>query len=103
MAIGSDSNIVFVSAVSAYEIALKIRSGRLPAMNEPLEQFGEAAERDGMVHLALRYDHARQAGVLPGTHRDPFDRLIAAQGLAEDLTVITRDPQFAAFGCRVLW
>ena len=43
------------------------------------------------------------AGLLHGEHRDPFDRLIAAQALAEGLTVVTFDPEFAAFGYKVLW
>jgi PIN domain nuclease of toxin-antitoxin system len=44
-----------------------------------------------------------RAGLLTGEHRDPFDRLIAAQALIEGLTVITRDPAFTAFGCDVIW
>lgn len=102
-AISTNDNIIFVSPVSAFEIALKVRSGHLPTMIEPLQQFQEAAERDGLAHLSLRYGHAREAGLLPGDHRDPFDRLIAGQALVDGLTVITRDAAFAAFGCKVLW
>lgn len=93
----------YVSAVSCYEIALKVGSGRLPAMVEPLSQFAEACGQDGLIHLDLRYDHARGAGLLPLNHRDPFDRMIAAQALAERLVVVTRDPQISAFGCETLW
>lgn len=93
----------FVSAISCYEIALKVGSGRLPSMVEPLSQFAEACEKDGLVQLALHYDHARTAGLLPLTHRDPFDRMIAAQALTERLTVVTCDREIAAFGCETLW
>lgn len=53
--------------------------------------------------LEVTVEHGLMAGGLLGAHRDPFDRLIAAQALIEDLTVITRDPEIAAFGCKVLW
>lgn len=101
--IASGGNEVHVSPISAFEVALKVRAGQLPTMIEPLRQFDEAMRGDGLRHLPLRYDHARQAGLLRAERRDPFDRMIAAQGLLEDLTVITRDRQFAAFGCKVLW
>jgi PIN domain nuclease of toxin-antitoxin system len=102
-AIGSRAARVFVSPISAFEIALKVRDGRLPEMDEPLRHFEHAIEADGMTHLPLRHDHCRTAGLMEGTHRDPFDRLIAAQGLTDGLIVITRDPHFAAFGCETLW
>lgn len=102
-AIASRSARVFVSPISALEIALKVRQGRLPGMGEPLRQFEQAVEADGMTHLPLRHDHCRTAGLMESEHRDPFDRLLAAQGLTEGLMVITKDPQFAAFGCETLW
>ena len=94
---------VHVSSVSAIEIAIKVRVGRLPAMHDALMQFDELVRRDSFSHLPISHAHAREAGLLPGLHRDPFDRLIAAQSRLEGLTVITRDPQLAAFGCRTLW
>jgi PIN domain nuclease of toxin-antitoxin system len=102
-AIAHEGNETFVSAVSAYEIALKVGAGQLPQMAELLARFSDAAHEDALMHLPLRYDHARTAGLLPLHHRDPFDRLIAAQALMEELMVVTCDPQIAAFGCEVLW
>ncbi len=58
---------------------------------------------EGFHHLDVRQDHGIRGAMFEGDHKDPFDRLIAAQALIEDLTVITRDPQIAAFGCKVLW
>ena len=74
-----------------------------PEMADRIEHFHDAVREDGFVHLNLHYAHALRAGMLPGEHRDPFDRAIAAQGLVEQLPVVTGDRAFAAFGCKVLW
>ena len=94
---------VFVSAISALEIGIKVRLGKLPEMQSRIGQFHEAVRDDGFVHLNLHYQHAITAGLLPGDHRDPFDRAIAAQGLVESLPIITHDGAFSDFGCKVLW
>lgn len=102
-AMDADTNHLFVSAVSAYEIGNKVRRGQLPALRNPAEDFEHAVAQDGFTLLSVSAGHARHAGLMPGRHRDPFDRLIAAQALAEDLTVVTRDAEIAGFGCKVLW
>lgn len=94
---------ILVSAVSGFEIAQKVRHGKLPVMTEPLARYSDYVVDEGFAHLAISVKHAVRAGLLPGEHRDPFDRLLAAQALIENLTVVTRDPAFAAFGCRTLW
>jgi PIN domain nuclease of toxin-antitoxin system len=101
--IESDDTIVYVSSASALEIAIKVRIGQLPEMEHRVLEFNDGVREDGFYHLFVRDDHAVRAGLLPGAHRDPFDRLIAAQALIEKLTVITRDTEIAAFGCRTLW
>ena len=102
-AIEAPDSDILVSAVSGLEIALKVRAGKLPTMAEPLRSFDAAVVSDGFGHLAVTHDHAIRAGLLAGAHRDPFDRLLAAQALIEGVAVVTRDPQFSGFGCRVLW
>ena len=94
---------IHVSAISGVEIAIKVRTGKLPEMIEPLDRFDEAVAGDSFLHLPVDRHHAIRAGLLEGAHRDPFDRLLAAQALIEDLTVITRDRAFADFGCKVAW
>jgi len=94
---------VHVSSVCGWEIANKVRIGKLPQMAEQVHRYDALVADDGMIHLAIRHDHALRAGLLPGAHRDPFDRMIAAQALIEGLTVISRDPAFAAFGCDAIW
>lgn len=102
-ALSSRGSDILVSAVTGFEIAQKVRRGRLPVMAEPLARYGEYVMAEGFAHLAISVEHAVHAGLLPGEHRDPFDRLLAAQALIEDATVVTRDAAFAAFGCKVLW
>lgn len=99
----ADRHTIMVSAVSGFEIALKVARGQLPALAEPLARFGENVVEAGFEHLPLAHEHAVSAGLLEGQHRDPFDRMIAAQGLVESLIVITRDQALAAFGCETLW
>lgn len=97
------SNRIMVSAATAYEIANKVRIGKWPAAREVLAVYDLALVQDGFGNLPLDPREAHHAGLLHGEHRDPFDRMIAAQALLGDLTVITRDPEIAAFGCKVLW
>ncbi len=101
--IGDRRNEVNVSAVSGWEIANKVRSGKMPEMNDYIGTYDTLVVDDGFKHLAISHDHAVTAGLLEGTHRDPFDRMLAAQALTGQLTVVTRDRQIAAFGCATLW
>lgn len=101
-ALATRANAIFVSPVSAIEIAIKVRRGTLN-LAEPLADFENALAQDGFLHLPVNFLHARDAGLLAGEHKDPFDRILAAQALIEGLTVVTRDPEIARFGCRTLW
>lgn len=94
---------IFISPICGIEIGIKVRRGALDNLREPLAAFERAFADDDFLHLPVTFQHARDAGLLPGEHRDPFDRIIAAQALAEGLTVITRDREIAAFGCKTLW
>jgi PIN domain nuclease of toxin-antitoxin system len=102
-AVGAESAEVFVSAASAWELATKVRSGKLPAAARLTHRLPESLAEQDFKPLAIRLEHGRLGGLLPGAHRDPFDRILAAQALLEDMTLITSDPAFAAFGVKVLW
>ena len=93
-----DADQVYVSAVSGWEIAIKTALGRL----HPRRTVAEAILVSGFEELPVRLRHAEALGRLPPHHRDPFDRMLAAQALAEGLTVVTRDPAFGAYGVRVV-
>lgn len=94
----SADNEVFVSAASAWEIAIKRALDRLTF---PLEQFGQVLEEAGFVHLPIHAAHAIEAGTLPRHHADPFDRLLIAQARIENLTLVTEDSTFAAYEVQV--
>ena len=97
------SEPIHVSAINVWEIADKNRIGKLAAFGNFSRDFTALVDRNGFRLLDLTPTHAMRAGYLPGAHRDPFDRLIAAQALEEGMTVITNDPAIAGFGCKVLW
>ncbi|HEX8222862.1 MAG TPA: type II toxin-antitoxin system VapC family toxin [Allosphingosinicella sp.] len=101
--ISDESNSVHVSPVSAVEIAIKHRLGRLPHAAELISRFHELMDERGFRLLTLSVDHGFRAGGYPGDHRDPFDRLLAAQAELDELILLTRDPAFAAFPCETLW
>jgi len=95
------ANTILVSAVSAYEIEFKRpRDPQLAALPADLH---EAVQIHGFEWLALRESHAIAAGRLPRLAGDPFDRMLAAQALLEQATILTRDPAIAAYGCVVGW
>jgi PIN domain nuclease of toxin-antitoxin system len=93
-------NDLLVSAIVAYEIAYKEKSGRMPlvAVNLPRQLHREQIEV-----LPISLDHALAAAALPGPHRDPWDRIMIAQAQAERLSVVTVDHVFSDYGVSVVW
>jgi PIN domain nuclease of toxin-antitoxin system len=102
-AMSDDGNPVFVSAASAWEMATKHRLGKLGEAAGAVERFAELVAADGFSHLAVNYFHALKAGRYAVEHRDPFDRMLAAQSELEGLVLVTRDPAFEAFATQTLW
>jgi PIN domain nuclease of toxin-antitoxin system len=99
----SDAEIAAASAVSAYEIALKARQGKLAVPRIFVDDFTGVMVSQNLSILSIDGRHAAKAGDFPLTHRDPFDRLLSAQALIEGLTLITRDGRLAALGVQTLW
>lgn len=102
-AIADEANPIFVSAASAWEIATKSRIGKLASLPDAAARYNELIDADGFIHLSIKPQHGLRAGSHPASHRDPFDRMLAAQSEIEQLTLITRDPAFVQFDCRTLW
>jgi PIN domain nuclease of toxin-antitoxin system len=102
-AIADESNDVFVSAATAWEIATKHRLGKLDQAAGAFERFAELVAADGFVMLPVEAYHALEAGSYQAPHRDPFDRMLAAQSAIEGMKLVTRDPAFAEFRSDVLW
>jgi PIN domain nuclease of toxin-antitoxin system len=101
--IADEGHEIFVSAASAWEIATKHRLGKLPEANGAMPRFNELIQADGFRHLPVSYLHALKAGAYPHVHRDPFDRMLAAQSEIEALPLVTCDSALAAFGTRMIW
>jgi PIN domain nuclease of toxin-antitoxin system len=94
---------VVISSVSAYEIARKHQLGRLAEAQGVVEGYHEHLRRLQAEELALTAAHALMAARLPGPHRDPFDRLLAAQSIVEGLSIVTRDTALSDLGAPTLW
>jgi PIN domain nuclease of toxin-antitoxin system len=102
-AIGDDANAVYVSAASAWEIATKHRLGKLPLPGPLITKFAAQLADQGFTALDITIEHALHAGALPGPHRDPFDRMLIAQSLAEHLTVVSNEDAFDDYKISRLW
>lgn len=102
-AIADPNNVVVVSAASAWEIATKVRLGRLPGAEDLERNYLDVMDDAGYTLLAIDTEAALRAGRLIADHRDPFDRLIAAQALALDIPVVSPDAAFGQFGVRRIW
>jgi PIN domain nuclease of toxin-antitoxin system len=101
--IAETKNTLIVSAVSAWEIAIKVRLGKLPTASDLAADFSGVMEREGFQLPAISADHAIRAGLLPGPHKDPFDRMLIAQAQAENMPVIRNEVSFESYGVRRLW
>lgn len=101
--IADESNVVLVSAASAWEISTKVRAGRLPGAEKLERDYLDVMNEAGYTQLAIDTAAALRAGRLVAEHRDPFDRMIAAQALALDVVVISPDAQLDQFGVRRVW
>jgi PIN domain nuclease of toxin-antitoxin system len=91
------SDEAYLSVVSLWELLIKQDKGRVD-----LPPGFAAALRDDFADLPLTWDHVLEWGALPAVHRDPFDRMLVAQALAEGLTIVTADRAIAAYQVSVL-
>jgi PIN domain nuclease of toxin-antitoxin system len=101
--IADERNVILVSAASAWEIATKVRTGKLPGAEKLERDYLEVMEEAGYTQLAIDTESALRAGRLVAGHRDPFDRMIAAQALGLDIPVLSPDPLLDQFGVRRMW
>lgn len=96
--ISSRENLVFVSSVSPWEISIKKALGKLTAPDNLLEVVAE----NSFESLVITLEHGLQVGKLPNYHNDPFDRMLIAQALFANLTIVTRDAKFNPYGVQIL-
>ena len=98
-----DSNEVYVSAASAWEIATKFRIGKLPEAAILAADVGAVIKANGFQCLPVSVRHGQVAGALPGPHKDPFDRMLIAQVMVDDLIFLSNETIFDNFGVKRLW
>lgn len=98
-----ESETVFVSAATLWEIAIKMSIGKLDIGDEFDNMFPTHLEQNGFTMLPIELKHFSQVVQLPYYHRDPFDRLLIAQSMTEKLPIISKDRFFDAYGVTRLW
>ena len=101
-AIVTESNSILVSAASAWEITTKARLGKLPGATDVAVDVAGCVASQGFLPLDITV-HAQRAGSLSGQHKDPFDRMLIAQGQLEDVGVVSDDEVFDEYGVRRFW
>ncbi len=97
--IDAQGTVTLVSVATVWEIEIKRALGRLAVPGD----IRDAIVAGAYLPLPITVDHAVAAARLPLLHRDPFDRLLVAQAMVEELTIVTRDDKIAAYGVPVLW
>jgi len=101
--IAEPTNRIVVSSASIWEIATKHRIGKLGGVEPLLNDVQEWLRRAGFEALSISILHAQMAGGWQVDHRDPFDRMLAAQSKLEDMPLVSSDAAFAAFGVELRW
>jgi len=102
-AIADAGNEILISAVSAMEITTKFRLGKLAEAERLAQDFEAIVEEQGFMPLSISIRHASLAGSLQISHKDPFDRLLIAQAVVENLILVTNEVVFDDFGVSRLW
>jgi PIN domain nuclease of toxin-antitoxin system len=98
-----ESNRLYLSAVTAWEVAAKHYAGRLPLPVPPGEYIATCRASNGTISLKLREEDVFQMAKLPAIHKDPFDRMLICQAIARGLTIVTPDPDIARYPIPVIW
>ena len=101
--IADDSNDIFVSAASAWELATKFRLGKLPGGERVAADVVACIPSQGFLELGISVADGERAGRLAGAHRDPFDRMLIAQALAHDLRIVSVDRVFDDYVVDRVW
>jgi PIN domain nuclease of toxin-antitoxin system len=99
----SDEHELVFSLVSLWEIAIKIKTGKLNTIGSSVAYIRDEMNAYGMSLLPIRYEHILQLASLPHHHSDPFDRLLIAQALTESLPILSGDRAFANYGIKLVW
>jgi PIN domain nuclease of toxin-antitoxin system len=99
----SDTDELVFSLVSIWEIAIKIKTGKLNTIGSSVAYIREEMNAYGMELLPIRYEHILQLEALPRNHGDPFDRLLVAQAISESLPILSGDEKLKEYGVKLIW
>jgi PIN domain nuclease of toxin-antitoxin system len=99
--IANANNSIVVSVASLWEIAIKTSRGKL-SLSRPIEEIFSEIDRSTVSLLSIEPVHTLKVSALAFHHKDPFDRLIIAQALTEDVPIVTVDPNFVAYGVNII-
>lgn len=102
-ALSDETNEILVSAITAFEITTKYRLGKLAAVTDFVDDIGRAVADEGFDELPISLADAARAGALPGPNQDPFDRMLIAQALNHNLTLVSNETLFDQYGIQRLW
>jgi len=101
-AIESDNASNFVSIASLWEIAIKLSLGRL-SIKVPFDKLGNELDKNNFQLLPITFNDTVILSSLAFHHRDPFDRLIISQSIANEFTLISKDKEFSSYKIKLLW
>ena len=101
--IEDDAHEIFVSVASVWELSIKVAKGKLALPGGSIRYVMEQIQRTETTVLPLSNKHILRVETLPHHHGDPFDRMIVAQALEEDCTILSSDVAMAAYDARVIW
>jgi len=99
----SEEHELVFSLVSLWEIAIKIKTGKLNTIGSSVAYIRDEMNTYSMELLPIRYEHILHLEALPHHHSDPFDRLLIAQALSEGLPILTADRAFRQYGVKTIW
>jgi PIN domain nuclease of toxin-antitoxin system len=100
--IEESATVVFVSAASGWELAIKTQIGKFKSA-QLVKGLEKEIEKEGFIELPVSMKHALLAGSLDSAHKDPFDRLLIAQAQVEEVPIVSNDKLFDRFSVRRLW
>jgi PIN domain nuclease of toxin-antitoxin system len=95
-------NGLYLSAASAWEIAIKVKIGKMSLPSDPTLYVPRRARESNILSLPITEEHALAVGALPTKHSDPFDRILIAQAQLESLTIVTSDPAIERYDVKCL-
>lgn len=101
--LSNPTTAILVSAASIWELSLKHHLGKLPELQSTIHDLHNLLQADGFRELTISAAHGLRAGSYQQAHRDPFDRMLAAQAELDRLVLLSADRQLNTFPCQVLW